>query len=123
MSERRFYQAVVAASDAVAVVEPSLAKVMPLPASPIRTAGAGGLAPDELLKSRSGLRNVSVAAVMEFDLRDRMRCRMTAPRALDAGPARRQAIFNGPIQYIAEQTDAAIAFSTSFTLVVQTRIE
>jgi hypothetical protein len=123
VSEERFNDAMLEASDAVRVLERSLAKVMSLPASPIRAVGADGLALDELLKYLNGLRNVSVAAMMEFDLRDRMRFRMTAPRVLDLDPARRQAIFNGPIQYIAEQTDAAIAFSTSFALAVQARIE
>ena len=120
--EGRFNDAMVETSDAVGVVERSLSQVMPLPTTPIRAPGVDGQAIEHLLKYLIGLRNVSIAAMMQFDLRDLMKFRQTAPRVSGSGPTRRQAVFNGPMQYTAEQAESAIAFAISFALAVESRI-
>jgi len=121
-SEGRHNDAMADVAEAVGLVERMLSQVLPLPSSPIRLSGADGKALDELLKYLAGLRNVSVAAMMQFDLRELIKFRMVAPRVMRSQAGQRQVVHNGPVQYTLEQAEGGLAFATSFALSVQARM-
>jgi hypothetical protein len=122
-SEGRHNDALADASEAVGLVEQKLSRVLPLPASPMSLSGADGKALVELTKYLAGLRNVSVAAMMQFDLRELIKFRMMAPRVTRSRAGQRQVILTGLASYTLEQAESSIAFATSFALSVQARID
>ena len=113
-----FTETMIQAARAVSGIEDMLRNLLP----PVSQANVGAANGPGLLNYLSGLRLMSLGALVGFDVRALMRFRALAPRVSKSMSGKWHSTFNGPAQYGVDHATFATTFARDFALAVQRRL-
>ncbi len=115
-------EAMVEAADAVSLADAPLRTLLPaLPRVPAMRE-LGGPQMQILTDYAAGLRQVALAGLVGFDIRDLLRFRKLAPHVSHSLSGQRQVIDQRLGQYTQDEAEFAVRFATQFALAVQRKL-